>query len=133
MTSRWTLFVSALLVIGLAVTGQAEDRVTIGELLKSPGSYQAKSIIVRGTVRNAPRYRMEDPECGPKAYLQRFQLVDENGAVTITAVGCLHGTFTGFAGQLDQLFDGMNLEVMGRAGTDASGVVVESVRMSRLN
>ncbi len=52
-----TAILSALLVIGLAATGQAEENVTIGELLKSPGSYQAKLIVVRGTVRNAPATR----------------------------------------------------------------------------
>lgn len=130
MMNRWAGFASTLLVIGLAGVTAAEDVVTIGDLLKSPGSYQAKTIIVHGTVRNAPHYRMEDPTCGATAYLHRFRLVDESGAIGITAVGCLHGTYTGYGGQLDQLSDGMKLEVMGRVGSDASGVVVESIRMS---
>ena len=128
--SRWTVLVSALLVIGPVGIVAAEDLVTIGELLKSPGSYQAKTIIVHGTVRNAPRYRLEDPACGATAYLQRFQLVDESGAIGITAVGCLNGTYTGYVGQLDQLSDGMKLEVMGRVNTGASGVELEAVRLS---
>jgi hypothetical protein len=133
MANRWAGFVRLLLVAGVVGwTGavMAEDVVTIGDLIKSPGSYQTKTIIVRGTVSNAPSYRMEDSTCGAMAYLHRFRLVDESGAIGITAVGCLHGTFMGQGGRLDQLTDGMKLEVMGRVQSDSSGVSIESVRMS---
>jgi len=129
MANRLAGFVG-LLLVGWAGAVMAEDVVTIGDLLKSPGSYQAKAIIVRGTVSNAPHYRREDPACGAPFYLHRFRLVDENGAIGILSVGCLHGTIMVQGGQSEQLFDGMKLEVMGRVGSDASGVMVESVRMS---
>jgi len=129
MTNRLAGFVG-LLLIGWTGAVLAEDLVTIGDLLKSPGSYQARTIIVRGTVNNAPRYRREDPACGAPFYLHRFQLVDENGAIGILAVGCQHGTIMVQGGPFEQLFDGMKLEVMGRVRTDAGGLVVESVRMS---
>jgi len=130
MADRLAGFVGLLLVVGLARIAGAEDVVTLGNLLKSPESYQARTVIVHGTVRNAPPYRMEDPTCGATNYLHQFQLVDEGGAIGITAVGCLHGTYTGYGGQLDQLSDGMKLEVMGRVSTGASGIVVEAIRMS---
>jgi len=130
MTSRWVSLIGILIVMGLANIVTAEDTVTIGDLLKSPGSYQAKTVIVRGTVRNAPHYRAEDPTCGPTAYLHRFQLVDENGALNVTAMGCLHGTFTGYGNQLDQLSDGMKLELMGRVRPEGSSVTIEAIRWS---
>ena len=130
MVNRVAGFAGLLLLIGWAGAAMAEDLVTIGDLLKSPESYQARTIIVHGTVRNVPPYRREDPTCGATNYLHQFQLVDESGGVGITAVGCLHGTYTGYGGQLDQLSDGMKLDVMGRVSTGASGIVVEAIRMS---